>query len=162
MTPSLLHGLEPVRQRYANIATARVELLLKHAQARLDLKPGDEELTLRVAALQSIVDERGYQSPRLGSAKSHRSPPRPFLRWQSIIDDVCRRHRVTRQYLFSGYKDEIVVAARHELWWTIRTRFSVSYPQIGARLGGYDHSSIYYGVRAWQRRLDAQQQRQAA
>lgn len=74
---------------------------------------------------------------------------RPLPRWRPVIEEICRRHRVTWREFVRGYADRRYVACRHEVWWTIRERFGASYPDIGRRTGGFHHSTVLIAVRAY-------------
>jgi chromosomal replication initiation ATPase DnaA len=50
-----------------------------------------------------------------------------------------------------------LVAARHELWWRVRTELNYSFPKI-ARLAHRDHSSVIYAVQVFSAKmLDSKQ-----
>ena len=46
------------------------------------------------------------------------------------------------------------VAARQEAWWRMRNELGLSYPQIGLICGGFDHTTILYGVSRHQKKRD--------
>lgn len=53
-------------------------------------------------------------------------------------------------------RTKTIAAARHELWWRLRTdpELELSYDEIG-RLFDRNHTSVLHGVRAHQRRAAA-------
>ena len=71
-----------------------------------------------------------------------------------LVDDVCRRRRVTRDELCGRGRTKAVAIARHEVWWRLRHHPDVafSYQEIG-RLFDRHHATIIQGVRAHDRRL---------
>lgn len=73
---------------------------------------------------------------------------------KQIISVVCRKHGVSPLELISRRRHRKLVLARHEAMWMARNQTSLSYPQIGERLGGRDHTTILHGVRMHQKRLD--------
>jgi chromosomal replication initiation ATPase DnaA len=69
------------------------------------------------------------------------------------LDVVCRTKKVTREEVCSRVRTKTIAAARHELWWRLRTapELELSYDEIG-RLFDRNHTSVLHGVRAHQRR----------
>ncbi|MBX3228038.1 MAG: hypothetical protein KIT84_27565 [Labilithrix sp.] len=70
-----------------------------------------------------------------------------------LLDDVCRRHHVTRDDVCGRGRTRAVSAARQELWWRLRNHptTAFSYLEIG-RLFDRNHTTVLFGVRAWEAR----------
>ncbi|HEY3236751.1 MAG TPA: helix-turn-helix domain-containing protein [Polyangiaceae bacterium] len=68
---------------------------------------------------------------------------------------ICARRGITVHDLCSPTRTKAVSYARHEIWWTLRCHphRHYSYFEI-ARLFGFDHSSVFYGVAAHLRRIE--------
>lgn len=77
----------------------------------------------------------------------------PLTSAQRIIRQVCEKHGFTRGELFSARRNRPLVAARHEAMYRLSKETSMSFPAIGRRMGGKDHSSVIHGVRQHERRL---------
>ncbi len=71
-----------------------------------------------------------------------------------LVDEICKRRRVTRQQVCSRARTQAVARARHELWWRLRhdQHAHFSYEEIG-RLFRRHHVTVLHGVRAHDRRL---------
>jgi hypothetical protein len=71
-----------------------------------------------------------------------------------LVDDVCRRRRVTREDLCGRGRTKAVSLARHEVWWRLRhnPEAAYSFEEIG-RLFGRHHATVIQGIRAHDRRL---------
>lgn len=69
-----------------------------------------------------------------------------------IVQRLCRVFQVSVIDLNSDRRDRAAARARHAIYyWTWRlTRLSA--PQIGRRLGNRDHTTVLYGVTAYQRK----------
>lgn len=72
---------------------------------------------------------------------------------QRIVLEVCEKHGFTRQELFGERRGRPLVAARHEAMYRLSKETSMSFPAIGRRMGGRDHSTVIHGVRQHERRL---------
>ena len=70
-------------------------------------------------------------------------------RAEAIIRDVCREHQVAIREVMGrrGRPQAKLVAARAEIVRRIRETTRLSLPQIGAVLGGRDHTTILHYLR---------------
>lgn len=66
---------------------------------------------------------------------------------------VCHKHGVTQEMLIGKRRTKPIVLARHEAMWGLR-KLGLSYPRIGALLGGRDHSTVIHGVRKHAERIN--------
>lgn len=83
--------------------------------------------------------------------------PQPY--WRAIAEEVCQKHGVSFESIASRTRIKKFVAARYEAFWRIRNEitvagFPMSYPEIGRRFGGRDHTTVIHGVRKHQKVLD--------
>ena len=72
--------------------------------------------------------------------------PQRSRTWRHDLFDVARKHGVTPRDITSHFRDKNLVAARHELFWRLRTERNYSFPRI-AMLLGRDHSSVIHGFK---------------
>ena len=72
---------------------------------------------------------------------------------REFTQDVCRRHGISEAEIFSRRRHKKIVHARWELWYLIRKNLNLSYPQIGVRCGGVDHTTVIYGVAEYEKIL---------
>jgi hypothetical protein len=68
-------------------------------------------------------------------------------RWKRIAIEVAIKHKLNLAELLSVRRDSKVVAARYEAMYRMKTETPMSFPEIGRRLGGKDHTTVLYGVR---------------
>lgn len=76
--------------------------------------------------------------------------PRPYspcLSWRPIINAICERHGFAPEDVMRHARLVEIVACRQEVWATIRDTFGTSYPEIGRRLGGFNHCTVILGIR---------------
>jgi len=69
---------------------------------------------------------------------------------KEFVKDVCRRHRLSEEELWSRSRKTRPKEARWELWYLIRKNLQLSLPHIGQRCGGYDHTTVMHGIRRWE------------
>lgn len=63
----------------------------------------------------------------------------------SMLRFVARKHGIPEELIQSEVRARPIVAARHELWWRVRTELKYSYMRI-AMLAERDHSTIIHAV----------------
>lgn len=78
---------------------------------------------------------------------------RPSLRY--ILDEVCRRHRMTADEIRFRCRKRRTVAARHEFIWLARTCTDKSFPVIAAYVGLNDHTTAVHGFHKTDARVRA-------
>ena len=74
---------------------------------------------------------------------------------RQIISEVSEKRGVSRDAIISARRNVNLVLARWEVMWRAREETALSLPQIGRALGDRDHTTILYGVRRHQERIDA-------
>jgi chromosomal replication initiator protein len=74
-----------------------------------------------------------------------KAPPNKAHR---IIQECARKHNVTVVEMLSIRRKKGLVVARQEAMYRLYAETSFSLPQIGAALGGRDHTTALHGVRA--------------
>lgn len=78
---------------------------------------------------------------------------------RSILAEVCAERGVTEADVLSQSRKRRIAHPRHEVMWRCKQvkrqdgRDRYSLPQIGAFLGGRDHTTALHGVRAHKARL---------
>ena len=77
--------------------------------------------------------------------------------YMNMLYWVAKKHGIDASLIQSDRRYKKLVAARHELWWRVRTELNYSFPKI-ARLARRDHSSVIYAVQVFSAKmLDSQQ-----
>jgi len=72
----------------------------------------------------------------------------------AILADVAASHRLSVRELRGPGRHRYVAWPRQEAMWRLRTTGRYSLPQIGAFLGGRDHTTVIKGIRAYERRMN--------
>lgn len=85
-----------------------------------------------------VVAEQAGQSPREA--------------YRAVLDAVASRYGLKAEDLTSKRHTRRFAWARHEAMATIKDRFGLSLPRIGALFGGRDHTTVLSGIRAYETR----------
>lgn len=70
----------------------------------------------------------------------------------AIAAEVCKAHQISPLDFFSKRRFRPITKARQEYCYRARHETTASYPEI-AKLLGWDHTSVLYGVRKHEQRL---------
>lgn len=67
-------------------------------------------------------------------------------RWKIIVREVCEAHGVSLNDIRSHVREYPIVAARREAMYRLRTETGLSLPEIGRRMGGFDHTTVIHSI----------------
>lgn len=70
-----------------------------------------------------------------------------FRNWRKLVRQICEKNGVTLKDVMSDFRGRQVVDARFECYWHMRENLKMSFPSIGAALGGKDHTTVLHGYR---------------
>lgn len=96
-----------------------------------------------------VIDDR--KIPTAPSSPGMEVPS--ALMWRQIIREVCEKHGITYIELCSKRRARTLVMARHEACYRLRNETTMSYPQIGQRIGGRDHTTALSSIKRYERML---------
>lgn len=71
-----------------------------------------------------------------------------------IARAVAKLHGLTWREFTSRRRNKAIVRARHHAMWEMHVNTSLSLPHIAKILGGFDHTSVLWGIRQHQKRMD--------
>lgn len=130
---------EDALRRMDEAMRRRIEML--RAEAAQAKASAMETKRLRREREQDIIDRIALAAIR---------EARTEFQW--ILAVTMRLFRVSRADLMGhGRNKKIANARQFVMYWT-RRRTTMSYPQIGRLLGGKDHTTIYFGCKAYVRK----------
>ena len=70
--------------------------------------------------------------------------------YKRILREVAEKHGVTVNDILSPRRSNPIVHARQEAAWRMKTETAFSYPEIGRRMGGKDHTTIMWAVKRYE------------
>lgn len=73
--------------------------------------------------------------------------------WKRILQEAAANYRVSVEDILGGRRTRPIVRARHEAAYRMHHELRMSFPAIGRRLGGKDHTTIINGVNVHEKRL---------
>lgn len=73
-------------------------------------------------------------------------PPSPWSTMPKLIDFAATAYGLTAADVRSARRDRPIATARWAVMWAARHGTDLSFPQIGRKLGGRDHTTVMHGV----------------
>ena len=67
-----------------------------------------------------------------------------------IKREVAAKYRVGINEIDSKRRHKLLVQARQEIFWRAKRETTASFPEIGRRVGGKDHTTVIHGVRRYE------------
>lgn len=83
------------------------------------------------------------------------APTRFEPKWKTIVYEVAKAHLVSFSDIVGHARSYPIVAARQEAYYRLRTELGLSFPEIGRRMGGKDHTGVMHGFNKHKGQLDA-------
>lgn len=72
--------------------------------------------------------------------------------YMNMLYWIAKKHGIDAALIQSESRQKRLVAARHELWWRVRTELNYSFPRI-ARLAHRDHSTVIHAVQCFSAKM---------
>jgi len=82
------------------------------------------------------------EAPQSESVKAFRS--------RAIIAQVCQKYRLSKTTIRSHRRSRYIIQARYEAMWRMKEETTLSLPQIGRIMGGFDHTTVLHGCRRYE------------
>lgn len=106
-----------------------------------------EKEAIRKATEQNLIIETVNQSQDNSPVIQFANSVFKKQKISEIIYVVANHFGISEIEILSERRTNHVVMARHVLYWICKELTPYSYPEIGRRLGGRDHTTILHGVR---------------
>lgn len=75
------------------------------------------------------------------------------IKFPEIVREVCEQFGLSKDALLSKSKSNSIVRPRWVVMYLAKTLLKRSYPDIGERLGGKDHTTVLHGVREMEKMI---------
>lgn len=114
--------------------------------------PSDQDKSVSDAELRLSASDKFDRHVETIVAQTAPKRIRAITKFEQIVQRICRVFRVTMIDLRSPRRDERSVLARQAVFYWARRLTMMSLPQIGRLMGGRDHTTVLYGVSAYQKK----------
>lgn len=72
--------------------------------------------------------------------------------YMNMLYWIAKKHGIDAALIQGESRFKVLIAARHELWWRVRTELNYSFPKI-ARLANRDHSTVIHAVQTFSAKM---------
>lgn len=152
-----------VRERLRNPPNGHIsselEIKTEPELRKIRLADSEEDRKQRreraITAMVARAIERSRLDTVAAADRRRRDAERGYPPVERIIKEACLWFGVTRLDVISDRRHAEAVYPRHVIMFLARHHTPLSLPQIGARIGGRDHTTILSGVKKIQKRLDS-------
>lgn len=140
-------GMTPARRRIFMAGLRAADERLDAARVAHEKEVAAWREAQRTAIEAAIARESDHKQKLIRAARA-RHPV------SGIIAEVALKHGITAEDITSESRSGPIVQARQEAMWRARQETDLSLPALGRRFGGRDHTTVLYGIRHHQARLD--------
>lgn len=133
MTPSQIMFAERAKAARARMANAA-----KNAPS----VSADKQAVVRVVRVVRNVAAPTVRMPAVAHVPKAAKP-----KWLRIVERVAAEHGTSVREIMSSSRYKSTNIARQAVYFALRNETGLSYPEIGKRIGGRDHSSVMHGRR---------------
>jgi chromosomal replication initiation ATPase DnaA len=117
----------------------------KAAQERQARQRADDEAVRRELA---EMMRRANAAAKQARSIPDRKPMSP-VGFEQIVRRICKATGFTREQIASNDRHRPLAEARQAIFYWTRRLTDYSYPEIGRRLGGFDHTTALHAVRVY-------------
>lgn len=135
-------------------AAMRVELAQMAGERGLRLIRTEPKAEMKGPPAPSIPAKTYDQERKEAIAQIIENTATTNFRWWGIVLEVCEKHGITPYDIKAHRRQPKLVAARREAMYRLRHETLMSYPAIGKKMGGFDHTSAILAVKKHQEVLD--------
>lgn len=115
-----------------------------------DASPQDALRAATKAASATVPRAEAYSIV----SRVYAEPSSPRIPARKVIAEIAEQYGLTYADLIGPSRLKRIVRPRHHAYWAVRQLCPhLSYPEIGRRFGGRDHTTILHGVRAHEQRM---------
>jgi hypothetical protein len=133
-----------IRANY-NIVQVDIASRLVQQDVAAAVAPDEQQAPMVIVVTQEKIDQAEDDSPIIHMPS-----------WKRIVREVSKKHGVAIVDILSTRRSQPFVNARYEAMYRMRHETNMSFPQIGRRLGGRDHTTVLHGVREHAKRVGGQ------
>jgi chromosomal replication initiator protein len=99
---------------------------------------------VNIIACQSDLHKRQISINEVKNIIRNNSKPKKNVSVKDIVKVVCDYYGITEDFVYNKTRKKEVVKPRQVIMYILREDFNVSFPAIGEKLGGRDHTTAIH------------------
>lgn len=131
---------EKTRQNQLNIAAETLEYIAEVIQDNIRELEG----CLNIIVCQSQLKNRHLGLNEVKTLIKNSIKPKKMVSVKNVADVVAGFYNINEKHLYEKTRKKEVVKPRQVIMYLLREDFNTSYPYIGQKLGGRDHTTVIH------------------
>ena len=99
---------------------------------------------VNTVVVKSQYKGKGITLADVRSLVKHNVKPNRGVSVEEIVRRIAQYYEVAEKSIYEKTRKKVVVKPRQIIMYMLREEFSVSYPSIGEKLGGRDHTTVIH------------------
>lgn len=142
--PDLESRAAILRAKAAQNSIVLDDTVVQHLAETIDGNVRELEGALNTIMCQSQLLGRTLSIEEVRTIIKNSSRPRKTLAVADVVDKVARYYDIDQASIYEKTRRKEVVKPRQIIMYILREDFQVSYPAIGKKLGGRDHTTVIH------------------
>ena len=102
------------------------------------------EGTLNSILCQSQMKERELTLAEVKNFVKNNSKPKKIVSTKEVVKTVAEFYNIEEQLIYDKTRKKEIIKPRQIIMYILREEFNISYPAIGEKLGGRDHTTVMH------------------
>jgi len=115
----------------------------------------DLEGALNTIICQSQLQDTALTLPEIESLIKNNTRTKKLVSAKEVVRKVAEFYDITEKNIYEKTRRKEVVKPRQLIMYILREDFGISYPSIGQKLGGRDHTTVIHSCEKIRRNLKA-------
>ena len=117
---------------------------IEHIAATIKDNIREIEGVINIIACQTQVKNRELNINEIRNILKNNTKPKKLLSVKDVVKTVSDFYNITEDNIYNKTRRKEVVRPRQVVMYLLREDFSVSFPSIGEKLGGRDHTTVIH------------------
>lgn len=142
--PDLESRLAIAREKVASLTYPPEEEVLLFVASSITGSIRELEGVLNTIAMHSDVKEKAVTLAEVKQLVKNSVKPKKLISVDTVVKIISDYYNIDEQVIYDKTRRKEIVRARQIIMFVLREDFNESYPAIGAKLGGKDHTTVIH------------------
>lgn len=142
--PDLESRLAIVREKSALLPHSLDEDILLYIASVIVGSIRELEGVLNIISMHTQVKQRAITLPEVKTLIKHSIKPKKVVSVDTVVKSISEYYNLDERVIYEKTRRKEIVRARQVIMFILREDFNESYPSIGAKLGGKDHTTVIH------------------
>lgn len=142
--PDLESRLAIVREKSGNALHHLDEEVLLYVASVVTGSIRELEGVLNIISMHADVKQKPITLSEVKNLIKHSVKPKKIVSIDTVVKSISEYYNLDQQVIYEKTRRKEIVKARQVIMFILREDFNESYPSIGAKLGGKDHTTVIH------------------